>query len=308
MKPTFSEIATSWKADKRPWIKKSSYAIYTQLTNSYILPYFSAGERPLCEETIQAFVNQLFERGYSNKTVRDTMLVLKMILAYGTRTGAWPHIEYKVRYPADARDSSSPTVLTRPQHHRLQEYLRAHLSFQNLGILICLHSGMRIGEICALQWRDLDVAAGVIHVTKTVQRIYIHDGDYREYSLQVDSPKTPSSIRDIPLSQELKGIIRPLRRVLRAEDYVVSNRDIPLEPRYYRNYYYRLLDSLSLPHVRFHALRHSFATRCIESKCDYKTVSVLLGHASISTTMDLYVHPGYDEKKKAVEQMLRRLG
>lgn len=304
---TFSQVAAAWKADKRQWIKKSSYAIYTQLTNSYILPWFAAGH-PLDEEGIQAFAGTLLGRGLSIKTVRDTMLVLKMILRFGTRLGAWPHIEYKVRYPADTREHSSPTVLSRDQQHRLQDYLRAHFSFQNLGILICLHSGMRIGEICALQWQDLDVAAGVIHVTKTIQRIYIHDGDYREYSLQIDRPKTLSSIRDIPLSQELKGIIRPLRRVLRPEDYVVSNRDTPLEPRYYRSYYHRLLDSLGLPLVRFHALRHSFATRCIESKCDYKTVSVLLGHASLSTTMDLYVHPGYDEKKKAVEQMLRRLG
>ena len=87
------------------------------------------------------------------------------------------------------------------------------------------------------------------------------------------------------------------------EFYVVSNAPVPLEPRYYRDYFRRLLTKLNIPPIRFHALRHSFATRCIESKCDYKTVSVILGHSSLATTMDLYVHPGYKEKKLAIERM-----
>ena len=307
MTHSFQEVAAAWKADKRQWVRKSTYATYAQLTNHYILPSFGSGQ-PIDEASIQAFSNGLLERGLSLKTVQDTLILLREILRFGTKIGAWPHIEYQVRYPSRFQRRHSPAVLSKGQQVKLLNHLRQHFSFPNLGILICLHSGLRIGEVCALQWRDLDVAAGVIHVTKTVQRIYLHDGELREYSLSISAPKTPSSNRDIPIARELMKLIRPLRRIMQEEYYVVSNAEEPMEPRYYRDYYYRLLQRLGLPETRFHSLRHTFATRCIESRCDYKTVSELLGHASISTTLNLYVHPGLDEKKKAVEQMLRRLG
>ena len=103
------------------------------------------------------------------------------------------------------------------------------------------------------------------------------------------------------------NMIRPLRKVMSDDFYVVSNGADPLEPRYYRDYFRKILLQLGIPPIRFHALRHSFATRCIESKCDYKTVSVILGHSSLATTMDLYVHPMYREKKIAIEKMSRGL-
>lgn len=306
MPHTFQEVAAAWKADKRPWIKPSTYATYVQLTNHHILPRFGT-EQALDDNAVQDFVNSLLQQGLSVKTVRDTMLVLRMILRFGSEAGAWPPLSCKVRYPTATQAESSPTVLSRSQQRRLMDHLKKHFSFQNLGILICLHSGLRIGEVCALQWRDLDMSAGLIHVTKTVQRICLHDTDERAYYLSVDRPKTPSSVRDIPITHELKALLKPLRKIMQEEYYVVSNAEDPLEPRYFRDYYHRILQQLGLPRSRFHALRHTFATRCIESKCDYKTVSAILGHASIATTMDLYVHPGLDEKKKAVEQMLRRL-
>ena len=131
--------------------------------------------------------------------------------------------------------------------------------------------------------------------------------EQRSYTLSVGTPKTLTSLRDIPISRELMKTIRPLRKVMKDDFFVASNAEAPLESRYYRDYFRKLLGELGIPPVRFHALRHSFATRCIENKCDYKTVSVLLGHASISTTLDLYVHPGYSEKKKCIDRIARRL-
>ena len=127
----------------------------------------------------------------------------------------------------------------------------------------------------------------------------------KEYTLTIGTPKTKSSVRDIPVTKPLVQIIRPLLKIVNREYFVVTNEREPLEPRYYRDYFFRTLTGLGIPPVRFHALRHSFATRCIESRCDYKTVSVILGHASISTTLDLYVHPGYTEKKRCIERMNR---
>ena len=303
---SFSEVATLWKADKRKYVRKSSYAIYSLLCNKYILPVFG-DDRSLSEDSIQGFVDDMLQRGYAVKTVKDTMLVLKMILRHGEKIGAWPHLEFSVHYPTvSAAPRYIPTLS--PRHlHLLLEYLKGHFSYRNLGIMLCLYSGLRIGEVCGLQWKDLDVSLGVIRVNKTVQRISISDGAIREYYISVDAPKTSSSIREIPFTAELKSIIRPLKKIMPSEYFLISNGPAPMEPRAYRDYFHSLLRRLDIPNIRFHALRHSFATRCIASRCDYKTVSVILGHSSISTTLDLYVHPGFSEKKKCIDRLSKSL-
>ena len=303
---TFSQVASLWKADKRQYVKPSSYAAYLQHLNKHILPHFGDCER-ITEEEIQGFANRQLAHGLALKTVKDSILILKMIHRYGERMGVWPHLDFRIHYPTSAQEPKALPVLSVSQQQRLIRYLKDHFSFRNLGLLICLHSGLRIGEICGLQWKDLDVTAGVIHVRKTVSRIWICDENERSYILSIGSPKTSASVRDIPITKSLTEIIRPLRKVVNPEFYVISNEAEPLEPRYYREYYSKVLDKLGIPPVRFHALRHSFATRCIESKCDYKTVSAILGHASISTTLDLYVHPDYTEKKKCIDRMARAL-
>lgn len=302
---TFTQVATLWKEEKRKYVKAASYAVYLQLCNHYVLPEFKDAE--LSEESIQTFADSLIDRGFALKTVKDTMLVLKMIIRHGERLKAWPHVEYSVRYPTKLGEARRLATLTIQQQRRLGAHLRENFSFRNIGLLICLQSGLRIGEVCGLQWRDLDLADGVIRVRKTVQRIYLADGDYKRYFLSIDTPKTPASLRDIPMSGELKALIRPLKRLMPPENYVLSNARGPMEPSSFRAYYYRLLKELGIPRTRFHALRHSFATRCIESRCDYKAVSAILGHSSISTTLDLYVHPGFKEKKHVVDQVSRVL-
>ena len=133
------------------------------------------------------------------------------------------------------------------------------------------------------------------------------DGDKKSTELIVDSPKTKNSNREIPMTKELLSIVKPLKKVVRSDFYVLTNTANPTEPRTYRVYFNHLLQEVGLSRMRFHGLRHSFATRCIESKCDYKTVSVLLGHSNISTTLNLYVHPNMEQKKKCVEMMSRTL-
>ena len=305
MSLSFHQVAALWKESRRPYIKQSSYAIYVRLLNCYILPAFK--ERPQ-ENQVQAFADAMLSHGYSTKTVKDTLMVLKMVLRHGTKLNAWPTIDCSVRFPTQTKQQSTPATLTDDQQKRLLEHLRQNFSFKNLGILICLYTGLRIGEICALQWQDLDLKTGVLHVRKTVQRISLADDGVRQNLLLIDSPKTPSSLRDIPLPATLLRMLRSLGRLVNPAHFLVSNSPAPYEPRYYRAYYRKLLARLGIPPLRFHALRHSFATRCIQSRCDYKTVSALLGHSSIATTLDLYVHPGLEDKKKAIEKMAKGLG
>lgn len=306
MTKSFNEVALLWKAEKRKWVKDATYATYLQHLKNHILPYFASLPK-IGEEQIQGFIDLKAAEGKSPKSIRDMMLVLKMILRYGEKIQAWPRIEFEVHYPAKAELSPQLQVLSLRHQKQLLNYLMDSLSYRNAGILICLLGGLRIGEVSGLQWKDIDMDAGIIRVRKTVQRIYLADGNDHRYYLSIGTPKTATSVRDIPIPHELMTRLKTLRKTADPEHFVVSNEAMPMEPRRIRNYYTQLLRQLGIPPLRFHAMRHSFATRCIESGCEIKTVSAILGHASISTTLDLYVHPGLDEKKKAIERMARSL-
>lgn len=306
MTQSFNEVALLWKAEKRKWVKDATYATYLQHLKNHILPYFTSLPK-IGEEQIQGFIDLKAAEGKSPKSIRDMMLVLKMILRYGEKIQAWPRIEFEVHYPAKAELSPKLQVLSLRHQKQLLNYLMDSLSYRNAGILICLLGGLRIGEVSGLQWKDIDMDAGIIRVRKTVQRIYLADGNDHRYFLSIGTPKTATSVRDIPIPHELMTRLKTLRKTADPEHFVVSNDAMPMEPRRIRNYYTRLLRQLGIPPLRFHAMRHSFATRCIESGCEIKTVSAILGHASISTTLDLYVHPGLDEKKKVIERMARSL-
>lgn len=297
----FSKIVALWKEDKKQYVKRSTFAAYTLLIENHILPSF--GEMALVEEQdVQTFVFRKLNEGLSHKTIKDILIVLKMILRFGAKNQMTEYRQIDIKFPTE-RDKHSIDILNRSHQKQIMEYIRLHFTFKNLGIYICLSAGMRIGEICALTWDDLDVENGIIHVRKTIQRIYVIE-EHRKYTeVILDTPKTKNSIREIPMTKNLLKMIRPIKKIVNGNFYVLTNEPKPTEPRTYRNYYKQFMQSLGLPLIKFHGLRHSFATRCIESKCDYKTVSVLLGHSNISTTLNLYVHPNLEQKKRCMEQM-----
>ena len=301
----FSKIVALWKEDKKQYVKRATFAAYTLLIENHILPTF--GEMALVEEQdVQTFVFRKLNEGLSHKTIKDILIVLKMILRFGAKNQMTEYRQIDIKFPTE-RDKHSIDILNRSHQKQIMEYIRLHFTFKNLGIYICLSAGMRIGEICALTWDDLDVENGIIHVRKTIQRIYVIE-EHRKYTeVILDTPKTKNSIREIPMTKNLLKMIRPIKKIVNGNFYVLTNEPKPTEPRTYRNYYKQFMQSLGLPLMKFHGLRHSFATRCIESKCDYKTVSVLLGHSNISTTLNLYVHPNLEQKKRCMEQMSRLL-
>ncbi len=304
-KTKLSEIVTLWKEDKRQYVKRSTFSAYTLLIENHILPSF--GNKTLIEEqNVQSFVFQELDKGLSHKTIKDILIVLKMILRFGVKNKLIEYRQIDIKFPTE-RDKHSIDILSCSHHRQIMEYIQSHFTFKNLGIYICLSAGMRIGEICALTWEDLDIENGIIHVQKTIQRIYIIEDNRKHTEIILDTPKTKNSIREIPMTRDLLKMIRPLKKVVNDRFYVLTNEATPTEPRTYRNYYKQFMQTLGLPAMKFHGLRHSFATRCIESKCDYKTVSVLLGHSNISTTLNLYVHPNLEQKKRCMEQMSKLL-
>jgi integrase len=299
------EVIDLWKTNKKQYVKKSSFSAYTLLIENHILPIF--GNKYSIEETeVQAFVFQKLKSGLSQKTIKDILIVLKMILKYGAKHKWTDYIPFDIQFPTE-REKYTIEVLNRSDQKKIMNYIQEHFTFRNLGVYICLSSGMRIGEVCALTWEDVDTDNGVISVNRTIQRIYVIEDGTRKTELILDTPKTKNSIREIPISKDLLRILKPFKKIVNPSFFVLTNDAKPTEPRTYRSYYKNLMEHLKMPDLKFHGLRHSFATRCIGSNCDYKTVSVLLGHSNISTTLNLYVHPNMEQKKKAIEQMFKAL-
>lgn len=299
------EIIELWKIDKKQYVKRSSYSAYILLIENHLLPAFG-NMLNVKEVDIQSFVFQKLGEGLSHKTIKDILIVLKMILKFGAKNKFIEYEQFDIQFPTE-REKQGIEVLSKVNQKKIMNYVQENFTFRNLGIYICLSAGIRIGEICALTWDDIDTENGIIYIRKTIQRIYIVENGYRHTELILDTPKTKNSIRDIPMNKDLLKMLKPIRKIVNNTFFVLTNDIKPTEPRTYRNYYKKLLLGLGIPELKFHGLRHSFATRCIESNCDYKTVSVILGHSNISTTLNLYVHPNMDQKKKCIEQMFKNL-
>lgn len=301
----FKSVVELWQADKQQFVKKSTFAAYSLLIANHLLPAFSEAN-DISEEDVQQFVFKKLKEGLSQKSVKDILIVLKMILRYGAKHNLMEHRQIEIRFPTE-RERQEVEVLSKTNQRKIMEFVKNNFTFQNLGIYICLSAGLRIGEVCALTWNDIDAEQGVIYVNKTIQRIYLVGEIEKRTEVIIDTPKSKNSIREIPMTKELLRMVKPLKKVVNSSFFVLTNSAAPTEPRTYRNYYKRLMKQLDIPALKFHGLRHSFATRCIESNCDYKTVSVLLGHSNISTTLNLYVHPNMEQKKRCIEQMLKAI-
>lgn len=300
----FKDISTLWKEEKRKFVKLSTISAYAVILENHLLPAFGNKVIVITEQEVQQFVLLKLDAGLSQKTVKDFLIVLKMIYRYGVKINEFQHCDWDIKYP-NAQENKALEVLNITHHKKLMAFVSDNFTFRNLGILICLQTGMRIGEVCALQWGDIDLQKGVVSISKTIERIYIIDSEVKHTELIISSPKTQNSHRDIPLSKTLLQMLRPLKRIVNDKFFIITNEEKPTEPRTFRNYYKKVLRTLNIPPLKFHGLRHSFATRCIESNCDYKTVSVILGHSDISTTLNLYVHPNNEQKKKCIDKMLR---
>ena len=302
---TIREIAAAWKEYKRPYVKQSTMAAYVLILENHILPTFGE-DNSLPEQSVQAFVLHKIESGLSTKSVKDILIVLKMVMKFGVKKEWMTYYEWDIKYPPSS-ENKVLDVLSVTNHRKILNHIQSHFTFMGLGIYISLSTGLRIGEICALKWSDINVTDGILTVNRTIERIYIIEGEKKHTELVINTPKTKNSCREIPMNKELLGMLKPLKKVVNEDYFILTNDERPTEPRTYRNYYKRLMEKLDIPKLKYHGLRHSFATRCIEVGCDYKTVSVLLGHSNISTTLNLYVHPNMEQKKRCIDKVFKSL-
>jgi len=198
---TIRVIADAWKQDKRPYVKQSTFAAYMLILENHVLPSFGDCKE-LSEKDVQEFVLKKLNDGLSAKTIKDILIVLKMIMKFGVKNDWMNYCQWDVKYPTEQL-SKEIEVLTIANHRKILGYVRNNFTFRNLGIYICLSCGLRIGEVCALKWSDIDIGNGTISVQRTIERIYIMDDEKKYTKLIISSPKTKSSIREIPMNHQL---------------------------------------------------------------------------------------------------------
>lgn len=240
--------------------------------------------------------------GLSKKTVKDMIVVLKSVLTFAMKHKIIDKTEFEFKIPRKEK-TRKVEVFNFEERKKICKYVKNNLCDQTLGILICICTGLRIGEICALKWEDVNLRTEVISVNHTIQRIYINTA--RKSKIIISSPKTESSRRKIPIAAELVPLLQQFKS--NSNFYVISGKKKYIEPRTYRKFFKKMLNILKISKLKFHSLRHTFATQAIENGIDYKTVSEILGHASVGITLNLYVHPDLEHKKECLSKIFNNL-
>lgn len=301
----FESYALLWLSNLSPEIKESTKNKYRNLLFSYILPYYRGKDiASISYECIQTHCNFLLKSGGSNgtglssKTVSDTLGIIRRILKYSQTNGVHPlcdGTEVKIK-----QKGKKLNILSRSEQECLYQYLVSNITPVNIGILICLSTGLRIGEICALRWEDISFTDSTIYVHQTLQRIQDHNA--KKTKVVITVPKSDCSIRIVPIPSAIVRILRENKKV--DSGFLLSNSDIKyVEPRLLQTRFQEVLKNSNIKKTNFHVLRHTFATRCIEVGFDLKSLSEILGHANISITMNRYVHPSMELKHENMEKL-----
>lgn len=306
----------------KPKVKQSTFVSYSTYINKHISP--EIGKIKLVDlrvDMLQKFFNDKAENGrldgqggLSEKTLRNLYTMLSTALKQAYENSLInKNLAELVKLPKIVKKEMR--VLSLSEQKELIAALRSSQERYKVGILICLTTGIRIGELCGLQWRDINELSNVMSIRRTVNRLPTIDKIKGKTEIVIDTPKSDKSIRDIPLPsfliEELDSYkkLRKMEKAAAAEIYdnrgfIICNEiGAPIEPRTMQDVFKRILTAAGIEGANFHALRHTFATRAVESGVDIKTLSELLGHADVSTTLNKYAHSLDEQKRKAMSLM-----
>ncbi len=299
----FLYYCDQWLASRKGQVKESSYSRYETTLEKHIKPRLG-GCLPLSLNTqlVDAFCQTLLgEERLSPQTVRGILVILKAILHYTAKQfpAGFPSIE--VRYPKESKKEMR--VLTPEEQRLFMAYLQEDMDECKFGILLAMLTGLRIGELCALHWKDISIQNRTLRVTATMQRLPNSEGlQGGRTRICVDSPKSDTSARTIPLSESAVQLCRRAG-VRPPAAYVLTGDGSWMEPRALQYRMKKFAGECGLNGVHFHTLRHTFATRCVEAGFELKSLSEILGHSSVSFTMDRYVHSSMELKRVNMDKL-----
>ena len=298
---TFKTIAEDFLIFKKRQIKQSTYYNYTYKIQKYLLPAF---ENLSLEEILEYDFNRFSEllletTQISNKFLKDILLVLKSILKFAEKKYDVKMKLYLINLPRVRTHSLK--VFSESDKRKIKAYCMNSENTKDIGIALCLYTGMRIGEICALKWEDIDLNKRIIYVRHTLQRIYI---DKKNTKIIIDAPKSEKSIRNIPMSNMIYTKLKSMRENFSKDDFFLTGDSKSfMEPRGYQYTFKKMLKECKIAERNFHCLRHTFATDCISVGMDVKSLSEILGHSDVSITLNRYVHSSDKIKKRYLEKL-----
>lgn len=306
---TLSKLAEEWLNVVETSVKQSTFAKYVSSINTHILPVF--GSKPVSKITpseINRFVSNKLTQGridgsggLSAKTVYDMFVVFYSILNFGQSHYDVKNAAMNILRPKKKR--KEVRVLSQDECAKLEHFTSHTRDIKKVGILLCLYSGLRIGEICALKWGNIHLDKHIIFVDSTLQRIQETDENAKSRTrVVIDTPKSLSSIREIPIPEFLAHRLYTFsKNVTKKMFFLTHDENHFIEPRVYQSWFQKYLRACNIDSINFHALRHTFATHCVEVGFDIKTLSEILGHSDVGITLGLYVHPSLKRKREQME-------
>lgn len=307
---SMEQLCKEWLESVRITLKASSYAKYYHTVNCHIIN--SIGDKKvkhITNEFVEQFIKQKAENGkldgsggLSSKTIHDLLSILIKIIKYAEKKKYITNFNYDIIQPK--LYTCELPVLSIADQNKLIQYVLKNLDTYKLGVLFALYTGIRLGELCALTWQDIDFETGSLRINKTLQRIKNIDGcDLSKTKIIIDTPKSQKSVRNIPIPSFFLNILKSYSKKYNCNSYILSGTKKYIEPRIYQTKFKKYLEEANVTNINFHALRHTFATRAIEQGFDVKSLSEILGHSTVRFTLERYVHSAYELKKQSMEKL-----
>lgn len=306
---TLKEVGDEWLSMERLVVKRSTYSKYFTTIQKHIQPELGHIKLTDVNSTqINTFIYEKLTNGrldrsgpLSAKTVRDIYTILKSIIKFAENEYDLGNLAKNTVLPK--KKNCDYEILTLKEQKKLEEHLKEDATHpRKVGMLLCLYTGLRIGEVCALRWKDVDFNSKLLFVRHTIQRITDTDITAQNKTcLILDSPKSNTSVRTIPLTQQIISVLKKLKSGAPSDAFILTNRTDCIEPRNFQYFFHTYLKKIGMRDVNFHILRHTFASRCVEAGFDVKTLSEILGHSNTEITLNYYIHTSMDNKRKQME-------
>ncbi len=304
-KINYKEILDNWLIMKKGIIKEQSYIKYANLTYKHLLPILGNKiYKTIDARDIENYFKHPSIINLSPSTKKTLIYIIKSSIQYGVNNNLRKPlgvIDIKIKKP-----KAKVVYLTKYEQETLESYLEKKGNLNSLGIYLCLYTGIRLGEVCGLKWEDVDFINKSITIRRTVQRITNTDLFSKSKTKKIIStPKSDASKRTIPLPDFLYNLM--LKHQSKLDHYILTDAINFKDPRVLEKYLENSLAKCSIRNLNFHTLRHTFATRSIESGMDIKTLSEILGHSSYHITLDIYVHSTIDQKRDCINNLVSYL-
>lgn len=294
---TVENLLAEWLSVKYLKVKESTIENYRFKIDKHLNTFFGKLKyNALSPKIVYDFILKKKNDGLSAKYISDMLVVLKSMARYTAKTYHCANNIEDIELPKVPKTELN--IYSEEQQDILKSELLNNVTLAKIGILLCIFTGIRLGELCGLKWLDIDLNSNTLHISRTCQRIR-SDGHTK---LIITSPKSISSTRSIPLPSFLISILRGFVPS-NLNTYFLSGANTPIEPRTMQYRFKAIIKKANLPSINFHSLRHMFATNCISLGFDVKTLSEILGHGTVELTLNRYVHSSINRKREYMEKL-----